>query len=333
VLVACSDAKVETKEAVPLLELYNGPLWQDLRANGKAIPDRNKFVLSGKWGFLSVAANHKPYDEKISKQKVDKLIERGIHEGERGKPGTMPGPDVYGQVRRDKFADAEYQEHPYTQVIIHGAGDYQRGFNAIVTQLQQAGVIAPDAPVVATSGTILARRKQFNEFLRAATGKEEKAPDVSKSLLARGMSGENVSAEVQAAPPVTAPEHIRAVPGKAVDPTNVYPKPDGPTRIFGDLAPDVMELPLPHDAFREITQEWNELFAAPQKGERKNLEVTMKNAPTMPVAEAQAVVDGWKAEAKRQYDDPRIREENSKKTILSLFDFTGEWSKPYEEAG
>jgi hypothetical protein len=142
-----------------------------------------------------------------------------------------------------------------------------------------------------------------------------------------------VSAEVKAAPPVTAPEHIRAVPGKAVDPTNVYPKPDGPTRIFGDLAPDVMELPLPHDAFREITQEWNELFAAPQKGERKNLEVTMKNAPTMPVAEAQAVVDGWKAEAKRQYDDPRIREENSKKTILSLFDFTGEWSKPYEEAG
>lgn len=167
VLMACGSAKLETADAVHLLDLYTGPLWQDLRANGKAIPDVNKFVLSGKHGFSDVQTFAKPYEEKISKQKVDALIERGIFEREPpAKPGTMPGNYVYGLVNRPAGG-------PYTQVIIAGSGDYRRAFNAIATQLQEAGVIAKGAPIVATEGSILQQRKQFNEFLRSAQGKAD----------------------------------------------------------------------------------------------------------------------------------------------------------------
>lgn len=168
VLMACAQAKIDTDHSVPFLELYNGPMWQDLRANGQAIPPRNIFALSGKHGFVSVMASAKPYEEKISAEKVDELVERGVMEGPKAKKaGTMPpGQSVYAEVARDK---------PYSQVIIYGAGEYRRGFNAIVTQLLQAGVIEDGAPIVATEGTILKQRQQFNEFLRAAQGKEAPA--------------------------------------------------------------------------------------------------------------------------------------------------------------
>ncbi|BCH33183.1 hypothetical protein MesoLjLc_51130 [Mesorhizobium sp. L-8-10] len=170
-LLACGSAKIETDVSVPLYNLYSGPIWQDLRANGRDIPLRNIFVLSGKHGFASVMTYARPYEEKISAQKVDALIERGIFANAPSPVrGGMPGPNVYGNVYRPETFSGKAVSGPYSQVIIYGSGEYRRAFNAITAQLIQAGVIAPTAPIVATHGSILQQRKQFNEFLRAAQG-------------------------------------------------------------------------------------------------------------------------------------------------------------------
>lgn len=49
--------------------------------------------------------------------------------------------------------------------------------------------------------------------------------------------------------------------------------------------------------------------------------------------QAKEHVQGWKRRAIAQGTDPAIRSENSSKVVLSLFDLSGEWSKPWEEAG
>ena len=98
-----------------------------------------------------------------SAEKVDRLLELGITENQPSKVrGGMPGPSVYGEVHRDG--------KPFTQVVIYGSGEYRRAFNGIVTELIAAGAIEADAPVASTEGTILAQRKQFNEFLLAVNG-------------------------------------------------------------------------------------------------------------------------------------------------------------------
>ena len=184
VLMACGIKKRDTDKAVPLYELYEGPLWQDLRTKGQKLlePKNNVYVLSGKYGFISSWAPAKPYEEKISSQKVDALIERGVLGQERNSKGMVIGSTPYAEVHR-----SEHRGGPYSQVIIYGSNDYRRGFNAIVTQLQETGVIADGAPIVATEGTILQQRKQFNEFLRAVTG-EEAAEDALSLLQAHQKS-------------------------------------------------------------------------------------------------------------------------------------------------
>lgn len=49
--------------------------------------------------------------------------------------------------------------------------------------------------------------------------------------------------------------------------------------------------------------------------------------------EAQPVIEEWKAHARAQGADPKQRAANSQKIVLSFFDLSGEWSRPWEEAG
>jgi N12 class adenine-specific DNA methylase/tRNA1(Val) A37 N6-methylase TrmN6 len=49
--------------------------------------------------------------------------------------------------------------------------------------------------------------------------------------------------------------------------------------------------------------------------------------------EAKAEIGKWKNHAQAQGDDPATRRANGRKIVLSLFDLSGEWSRPWEEAG
>ncbi|MDM8356555.1 DNA cytosine methyltransferase [Pandoraea communis] len=53
----------------------------------------------------------------------------------------------------------------------------------------------------------------------------------------------------------------------------------------------------------------------------------------MSVPEAAARIAQWKASAKAQGKGGATRRANGDKVVLSLFDLSGEWSKPWEEAG
>lgn len=58
-----------------------------------------------------------------------------------------------------------------------------------------------------------------------------------------------------------------------------------------------------------------------------------REAGWMTKAEAKAQIDEWKKHARAQARDPETRHDNSQKIVLSLFDLSGEWSRPWEEAG
>lgn len=79
------------------------------------------------------------------------------------------------------------------------------------------------------------------------------------------------------------------------------------------------------------------IFAAPKKDEVVRLgnkvKVYHKDHGWMTPAEAKAKIQEWKDHAAAQYDDPKTRSANSDKIVLSLFDLTGKWSQPWEEAG
>lgn len=71
-----------------------------------------------------------------------------------------------------------------------------------------------------------------------------------------------------------------------------------------------------------------QVFPAPVKT-HDAMDWTPAATPSLSAEEAAARLAEWKAEAKRQGETG----ENSRRVILSLYDYTGVWSQPYREAG
>lgn len=101
---------------------------------------------------------------------------------------------------------------------------------------------------------------------------------------------------------------------------------------------------------KAIVQEFNDAQAAAQSGDQvthvfdppakkdivrlhEKAKVQVNGSGWMTVEEAKAKVAEWKAHAKAQGADPKSRSANSEKVVLSLFDLSGEWSQPWEDAG
>lgn len=159
-LLACSDRKIDS-DAVPLRELYDGPTWQTLRTHGSHILDSQIIVLSGKYGWTGAGMFSKPYNERISPQKVDLLIERGASIQERIK-GM-----VVGWTPAQLATRAHSNMAPWKAVVICGGELYRRAFNALIPDLKTLGLVDPDAPTITTSGGIGEQRSQLGQILRA----------------------------------------------------------------------------------------------------------------------------------------------------------------------
>lgn len=185
VLMACSATKRACAHGLPLLELYDGPMWQTLRQHKGAIPDANVFVLSGRYAFGTALAHGVNYEQKISAEKVDSLIEHGID----GKPAlpTMASNSKdrslaffrdrlthRAVLRRTVWRDGRYAElPPWGAVINAGAGEYRRFFDWLIDAGKAGGIIAPDAPVLTVCGGIGTQRGQLGAHLRAVNGYEQ----------------------------------------------------------------------------------------------------------------------------------------------------------------
>jgi len=129
----------------------------------------------------------------------------------------------------------------------------------------------------------------------------------------------------------TAPEHQGNL-GKPLDEDDKYDfAPDSREALSQDVI-DESTVPefLSAEEFKEVTDEWVNLIANPDEKTITERRVKGQGGYISP-EEAQARIQSWKDRVYEQYENHRGK--NSDKTILSLFDHTGEWSKPWEEAG
>lgn len=123
----------------------------------------------------------------------------------------------------------------------------------------------------------------------------------------------------EALPNATAPEHIQ---------TGVDDR---------ELAQIVKEFNSAQASMVADGEKITHVFDAPDRKEVIRLndkaKVFQKDRGWMTVEEAKSEIAKWKASAQAQGSDDKIRSANSQKVVLSLFDLSGEWSKPWEEAG
>ena len=136
-------------------------------------------------------------------------------------------------------------------------------------------------------------------------------------------------------PESQAPEHS-GIEKKALDPENVYPRPESLETADIPLDEGVLEdLAVPVEDFRQWLDEFSYLMADP---EAKTMAGPMKtpepgSGTFVDIEESRTRREEWSKRAEAQFSDPSIRGRNSDKAIISLFDHTGNWSRPWAEAG
>lgn len=115
---------------------------------------------------------------------------------------------------------------------------------------------------------------------------------------------------------------------KPLDPEKKYPKTaTGPTKIEAPVDENVVPLTMDVADFKEITDEWAQLFADPEKQVR----IGKAAGPYITPQEAEKKIEGWRSRVKEIR--AKHSSENGNKWVLSLFDYTGTWAQPWADAG
>lgn len=165
-LMPCSKTKLDWPAVAH--KLYTGPMWQTLKTHIGALPWRNVIVLSARFGFIYSQQFIQTYNERLTAEKADELIAGGI-DGTRDRAGA--GPSLRTMIEHDR------RRRPFSHVIIAGAGEYRRVFEAVVRELRDAGMIDAGARVDQVAGGIGEQRKQLGQWLREVGAQvEPKAP-------------------------------------------------------------------------------------------------------------------------------------------------------------
>lgn len=104
-----------------------------------------------------------------------------------------------------------------------------------------------------------------------------------------------------------------------------------------ELSQLVEEFNAAHASMMQGSHPITNVFQPPAKGDVVRLAEKAKAYHAqhgwMSPVDANERIGKWKLHAALQGTNVAIREENSRKVVLSLFDLSGEWSKPWEEAG
>lgn len=142
-----------------------------------------------------------------------------------------------------------------------------------------------------------------------ATEQEEESSQTANSELAAG----------EALPNATAPEHVS---------TGVDDR---------ELDQIVEEFNAAQQSMVESGDRVSHVFDAPAKSDVVRLadKVRVYHAKHgwMTPDIARAKINEWKEHTRSQYDNKDTRTANSQRVVLSLFDLSGKWSQPWEEAG
>lgn len=183
ILMACSATKRALSEGqtLPLMELYDGPMWRTLRAHlgdwfvSSKHPSPAAYqvvVLSGRYGIVDAQTYSPAYEAKLSATKADALIRAGLFErqdwfGELdGRGGLAASPLSYMQCHTTSVKSPQrLKRMPWRAVIVAGGGDYRRVFLALLAQLRDRGDVSPKACVLVTQGGIGQQRAQLGAWI------------------------------------------------------------------------------------------------------------------------------------------------------------------------
>lgn len=176
-IMACSATKSDAPGRIPVIERYDGPLWQTLRA---VDPDESKArlgYLSARFGFGSAWDWLENYDEKLTEVRAAELIEGGITKNwpkqtararNRGLPpgGQSAWPSI------ELLSD--HGRQPFAEVCIVGGHLYLEVMRAFVDDFRKphwnnfewvTPWVLPEAPLVEINGPIGVMRQQLRAWL------------------------------------------------------------------------------------------------------------------------------------------------------------------------
>lgn len=154
-LLACSGLKHDTLEPIAPIELYQGVMYDVLR---KWMPELDRCeirILSAKHGLVTDQWPKIPtYNERMSKQKAQAMIEAGLFEHHDG--GVAP----YFYLRPARG-------HVYREIFLAAGAEYRGVFKAWILEMQARGMVAADAVIVEVHGGIGEQRSQLGAWLRS----------------------------------------------------------------------------------------------------------------------------------------------------------------------
>lgn len=125
-----------------------------------------------------------------------------------------------------------------------------------------------------------------------------------------------------------APEHLDSKYAKPLDESEVIERPTEEETIYTEATPDeLVEMPLDEQNFLKLVDVYGDLMRDADVRERPDV------GEYISAEEAEKRLDGWKKRAEEQFADPKVRNRNNDKWVLSFFDRTGKWAQPWREAG
>lgn len=175
-IMACSATKAPG-EGLTARQRYIGPLWQTLKAVDPNETMAAVAYLSARFGLSDARSPLPDYNNLLSRQGADLMIERGLagyypyskptYRTERGRLAHLAGrgPLQTGgneicRMRRDAG-------RPFKSVAVCGGKDYVRVADAFLAEMRDEGLIEAYAPVTIINDQIGYMRSQLRAWLES----------------------------------------------------------------------------------------------------------------------------------------------------------------------
>lgn len=141
ILMACSGTKLA--HPAQAQDLYQGVMWQSLRANAPEGPLPHIVVLSALHGFISGSKIVEPYDKFMTPVRAREL-----------------------EFDLEQFIESVEWPEDATRILLAGGGHYRYLMRRMVGELIRAGKLAGDLEISEVTGGIGLQRSQIGKFVR-----------------------------------------------------------------------------------------------------------------------------------------------------------------------